>query len=432
MKAIKLVGLLLFLLSATTSSAQFLDKLGKKAERAVERTVERRVERETEKSTDRALDSVVDAPKKKQKSKKKKKKNKKKDNNVIGSSSTEVSTPNGANTGTVVKSNFDFEPGTSTIFEDNFSRDNIGDFPAKWDANGSGELVTVNGEKWFRLSNKTTFVPMTSSNLPENYTIEFDLLTQGMDQKTSSQAMITLILDDNTKFNKGKNWSMAELSPCLYISSRGAVEKVSNGNREFRNQIDKDYRSVINQQVHVSIAVNKSRMRVWLGDNKIVDVPRLVPDGITNFKIHTRGLRDPRNVDEVYIANFRIAKSGIDNRSKLLTEGRLSTNAILFDTGSASIKGGSNSVIDEVATAMKQVPDMRITIVGHTDDDGSAEANLKLSKDRANAVREILVSQHGIAKSRIETDGKGEASPVASNDTQSGKSQNRRVEFIKQ
>ena len=81
---------------------------------------------------------------------------------------------------------------------------------------------------------------------------------------------------------------------------------------------------------------------------------------------------------------------------------------------------------------MKQVPDMRITIVGHTDDDGSAEANLKLSKDRANAVREILVSQHGIAKSRIETDGKGEASPVASNDTQSGKSQNRRVEFIKQ
>tara|TARA_R110002049_G_scaffold1130_4_gene8285 strand:+ start:4536 stop:5462 length:927 start_codon:yes stop_codon:yes gene_type:complete len=95
MNSIKSVGLLILLLTTTTASAQFLEKLGKKAERAVERTVERRVEKETEKSTDRALDSVIDAPKKNKKAEKKTKKEKKekkvkkeKSNKVvIGSSS---------------------------------------------------------------------------------------------------------------------------------------------------------------------------------------------------------------------------------------------------------------------------------------------------------------------------------------------------------
>jgi outer membrane protein OmpA-like peptidoglycan-associated protein len=225
---------------------------------------------------------------------------------------------------------------------------------------------------------------------------------------------------------------MVELSPCQYTESPGAVEKVENGSRILRNEIDKDYRKIIAGRSRVSIAVNKSRMRVWMNDNKIVDIPRLVPNSISHFKIYTRGLRDPRDVDEVYIANFRIAKSGADNRSKLLTEGRLSSNAILFNTGSAIIQGGSNAVIQEVAEAMRIVPDMRILIVGHTDSDGSSEANLSLSKDRAAAVKSALVTQYGISSSRIETDGKGESNPVADNGSSSGKAQNRRVEFIKQ
>lgn len=86
MKTFKIAILLAVLGISSTSYGQFLDKLGKKAERAVERTVERRVERETEKSTDRALDSVIEAPKNKEKKKKKRKK-KEKNKNVIGNDS---------------------------------------------------------------------------------------------------------------------------------------------------------------------------------------------------------------------------------------------------------------------------------------------------------------------------------------------------------
>jgi outer membrane protein OmpA-like peptidoglycan-associated protein len=432
MKPFKTICLLIAISLTSTSYGQFLDKLGKKAERAVERTVERRVERETEKSTDRALDSVVDAPKKTKKEKRKKSKKKQKSNNVIGGDpDPEVVAVESNESEATVNATFDFQSGNQIVFADSFSQDNYGDFPAKWDANGSGELININGEKWFRLGNKTTFIPMTSSSLPDNFTIEFDLLTKGMDNKTSSQAMITLLLTSSNNFEKGKNWSMVELSPCQYIDSPGAIERVENGKRVFRNEIEKDYRSAIRNKSKVSIAVNKSRMRVWINQNKIVDVPRLVAKGITNFMITTRGLRDPRDVDEVFISNFKIAKTGVDNRSKLLTEGKLSTNTILFNTGSATIKNSSNPIIDEVADAMKSSQEIIIKIIGHTDSDGDESSNFKLSYERAEAVKQILTSQHGISASRIMTEGKGESTPITSNSNAEGKSKNRRVEFIK-
>lgn len=426
----------MFLVCITTiCNAQFLDNLGKRATRAVERTVERRVEREATKSTDRVLDTIVESPKKereREREKKRRKRKEKNNGNVIGGGNTNSQQQSNDQQPVYnVSANFDFEPGNLVIFEDRFLRDNTGDFPAKWDTNGSGEIVTVNGQKWFRLANRSMFIPMVAQQLPENFTVEFDLLTSGLDNRTSSQAMVTLFLSDNAKYDKGKNWSMVELSPCQYINSPGAIEKVENGKRQFRNEVGKDYRNAINGKSRVSIAVNKSRMRVWLNDNKIVDAPRLVANGTSHFKIGTRGLRDERNMDEVLIANFRIAKTGQDNRSKLITEGRLSTNAIHFNTGSATIKSGSEAILREVGEAMQSVPEMRILIVGHTDADGSAESNLKLSQERAKAVRSVLTNQYGIAIGRIQTDGKGESSPVADNTSAAGKEQNRRVEFIK-
>lgn len=439
MKTIKTLCIVLLVLATTTpTQAQFWKKLGDKvekaAERGVQRTVERRVEHETEKSTDRALDSVIDAPKKSKKEKRQEKRNKKNNGNVIGGNTDNGSTNGDSGNESKkykVNSNFDFEPGNIVIFEDNFSRDNLGDFPANWDSNGSAELVNIDGEKWLRLGNKATILPILNNPLPENYTIEFDLFTEGMDNKTSSQAFFKLLLHDNKGFQKPTSFSMVELSPCQFIESQGVIEKQVNGKREMRNKIGKDIRNAITGKSHISIAVNKTRMRVWLNEEKIVDVPRLVPEDANNFKLYTTGLRDNGTNDKIYIANFSVAKSGEDNRSKLLTEGRLSTNAILFNTGSATIKSGSEAILKEVGEAMQSVPDIRIMIVGHTDADGDASSNLKLSDERAKSVRKSLVDKYGINIGRIQTDGKGENNPVADNNSSTGKAQNRRVEFIK-
>jgi outer membrane protein OmpA-like peptidoglycan-associated protein len=98
-----------------------------------------------------------------------------------------------------------------------------------------------------------------------------------------------------------------------------------------------------------------------------------------------------------------------------------------FETAQAVIRPESYDVLDELVTAMQRLGDSRIELAGHTDSDGSAEANLLLSRDRAAAVRTYLV-QKGIAADRIETVGHGETKPVASNETPEGKARNRRTE----
>ena len=429
MKSHKIIFLICLVFSFSGVQAQLLKKLGKAAENAAKRTVERRVERETEKKTDAGLDSIFDQKKDQKKDRKKKraknKKNKKNNEPIIGSVPQE-DTP----TYDIARAS-DFISGNVTIFEDNFNAENQGDFPARWDTNGSGEVTIVNGEKWLRLSGDSKYIPIITETLPENYTIEFDLLTQGLDQKTSSQAQFTLLLEDNAGFQRAKNWCMVEISPCQFITSQSVVEKVENGKRILRNKIGKDYRQAINGKSRISIAVNKTRLRVWMNDNKLVDIPRLVPTAATNFKMHTRSLRDAAGVDELYIANFKMAKTGEDNRSKLITEGRLSTNAILFESGSDVLKDSSFGVIRELVEVLKKNPDVNIKIIGHTDADGDEAVNVTLSRKRANAVKKAMTLQYGIDTSRIQTDGLGERQPIASNNTTEGKALNRRVEFIK-
>ncbi|MNN38099.1 Outer membrane porin F precursor [compost metagenome] len=132
-----------------------------------------------------------------------------------------------------------------------------------------------------------------------------------------------------------------------------------------------------------------------------------------------------------YVSNFRIAEGSGDMRSKLLSGGKLETSGILFATNSAEIKSDSEGTIKEVATVLSENPEMKIRIIGHTDAVGNASANLTLSKKRADAVRDILINDYQIKITQIETDGKGDTSPVADESSEQNKAKNRRVEFVR-
>lgn len=101
---------------------------------------------------------------------------------------------------------------------------------------------------------------------------------------------------------------------------------------------------------------------------------------------------------------------------------------IEFETGRATIKPVSFPILDDVLALMKERPSVRIGVYGHTDSKGMPANNLKLSKDRAAAVRNYLQGK-GIAATRLESEGFGQTKPIASNDTDDGRSKNRRVEF---
>ena len=103
----------------------------------------------------------------------------------------------------------------------------------------------------------------------------------------------------------------------------------------------------------------------------------------------------------------------------------------MFDSGSATIQTQSYGIIRQISQVLQQETSMKLKIIGHTDADGSDEANVTLSKKRAEAVKNALITVYNIGADRLQTDGKGESIPVGDNTTSAGKAQNRRVEFIK-
>lgn len=101
---------------------------------------------------------------------------------------------------------------------------------------------------------------------------------------------------------------------------------------------------------------------------------------------------------------------------------------IFFDTGKATIKATSEAVLDNAAKVLTQYPDIRVAIVGHTDDRGNHDRNVELSRKRAESVREYL-NGHGVDGSRVTTRGAGPDEPMADNTTKAGRAKNRRIEF---
>lgn len=114
----------------------------------------------------------------------------------------------------------------------------------------------------------------------------------------------------------------------------------------------------------------------------------------------------------------------------IAAEGHIAVYGIYFDTDKSDIKPESRPTLVEIAKLLTADPALELMIVGHTDNVGAPDYNLALSRRRAQAVVDALVSDHGIAASRLSHSGAGLTSPVASNRTEEGRAKNRRVELV--
>jgi OmpA-OmpF porin, OOP family len=144
-----------------------------------------------------------------------------------------------------------------------------------------------------------------------------------------------------------------------------------------------------------------------------------------NSKIWLR-IVEKKAMEQVIVADAAAFQNDIRST------GHAAVYGITFDTDSSTIQAESSQAIGEVANLLKADPGLKIFVVGHTDNSGSVEHNLKLSQDRGQAVMQALVRDHGIAPARLRSYGCGPYCPVASNDSEDGKAKNRRVELVKQ
>jgi OmpA-OmpF porin, OOP family len=355
-------------------------------------------------------------------------------NGNISSTSDNANTQN--NNSNKVKANgkFDFEPGQKVIQFDDFSRLSEGDFPAEYNSNTTGEIVTINGKsgKWLSLTKNGCIVPDYMKNLPDNFTLEFEvgINTDPTNNLRGLGLNFTTVEGDLLKdmfFKKGN--AVVHLHPGA--ASAHVFVNPLNGS-ELDNDIPmpnwNSNESVNKNFAKISVWRQKGRLRVYVDEQKIIDIPRFfVESKPYSFAMFRNFFGDC----EVYIANIRYAIAGQDLRAKLSAEGRFSTTGITFDVNSDKIKTESKSTLDEIGTLLLTNSDIKLKIVGHTDSDGDANANKILSLKRANAIRNKLQDDYGIESTRLQVDGKGEDEPLNNNSTPADKAANRRVEFIK-
>ena len=125
-----------------------------------------------------------------------------------------------------------------------------------------------------------------------------------------------------------------------------------------------------------------------------------------------------------------VAASAAEMAEGIERNGHIAIHAIYFDTGKATIKPESTPALEEIAKLLKANTSLKLIVVGHTDNVGALEMNMKLSADRAAAVAAALGGTYSIEPSRLRAHGVGPLAPVASNRTEEGRAKNRRVDLV--
>lgn len=391
--------------------------------------VKEKVEEKVDKKTDEAIDTTLNGDEKKEgeQNNKEKQTEIKKETKI-----PEITKPKEDDLKAYSK--FDFVPGNQVIFNEDFSQDNVGDFPGKWNTNGSGEIVTFNKYpgKWLNMKMNGTFYPELKNKFPDNYTIEFDMIYQVSGTRTSGNT------NEIDFISTKEGEAIDELVP----GNGGFAIQTTNSGCSVFNWKDKIYGAISNSKdlttfadfngkpVRFSFWVQKQRVRLYINEEKVYDIPRMISDGLVIDRVRFYEYGE-QNDFELYVSNLRVAVGAPDTRNKLITEGKFVTTGIHFDSGSDKIKPDSYGTLKEIAGVLKDNPTVKVKIVGHTDTDGNQKSNLDLSKKRSASIKNSLVNEFGIDASRMETDGKGQTQPVSDNNTPEGKANNRRVEFIK-
>jgi len=314
----------------------------------------------------------------------------------------------------LVWAKYDFIPGDKVIFEDDLLNEENGEFPSRWDLKqGNVEIAEFGGENviMFR-DGAPTIMPYlkdpTVDYLPDVFTIEYDLYC-GADN------FVTYLYD--RKYQKSG-------SPSGYTELKTKYYQMEFGPSSSRLPDEKNLEK--RRWIHVAIAYNHGKLKAYLDETRLINIPRIDfdPKGLSLHSYHCR------NDNLYYVKNIRIAEGGTKYYDRMMEDGKIVANGIRFDSGKAKLKPESMGIINEMVEMMNEHPDLKLSIEGHTDNDGDDASNLKLSEERAQTVKNTMV-QSGISSDRLSTSGFGESKPVDANNTPEGKANNRRVEFVK-
>jgi outer membrane protein OmpA-like peptidoglycan-associated protein len=325
-------------------------------------------------------------------------------------------------------SNYDFVPGDKVLLYEDFSQDAVGDFPALWTTNKSGEINTLNVApgNWLNLNaTEGNWWFLKPIEFPKNFILEFDIVPK----KGAPRYAVGVAIYGENGFKEMSDPFTCKTGLIISVAKTGwESQGIKAGSPKITG--NSQLKPVVEEKVnHVIIWVQNRRVRIYHQGEKVLDMPTNLYEDSKFTRLAFQLYRGASCSS--YITNVKITTASPDTRNKLLTEGKLVTYGIYFDVNKDIVKPESYGTLKDIAKILNEVPDVKVKIVGHTDADGADAANLDLSKRRAASVKAELGKTFGVNADRLVTDGMGESQPVAPNDTPSNKAMNRRVEFIK-
>lgn len=316
---------------------------------------------------------------------------------------------------------FDFEPGDRVLFEDDYTSDNVGDFPRNMQfRNGNWDVVEWDGRRWLRTTgprHAALSIPLPET-LPETFTIEFEAYIAHGNQRL----IVATTLPEN------RHWTSIPANAFSVGVQGKRTGVVAPGGDEFVESLA-DSPETNEGPTPIRIMVDGQYAKMYVGTRRVANVPNATFE--RSDLVYIENAYNASQENPILIGSIRIAAGGKDMYDVLATEGRFTAEGILFDVNSANIRTESAETLEEIGTMLQEHPDLRLSIEGHTDSDGDDAHNMQLSEDRAAAVRDLLIERFELDPSRLEAKGYGETVPVAPNDTEEGKQQNRRVELVR-
>ena len=321
--------------------------------------------------------------------------------------------------------NYDFVPGDTVLFADDFTEDQNGEFPSHWTlTKGQAVVNQVAGKVAFLLTqgNYCNVIPRmkTTSYLTDPFTIEFDTYTDGSGDE--SPVLFLSYSDKNGNssngeihFDRGDDEGRGDVS-INYFAASGLAS-------DFPKALINNY---INRWHHCAVIYKNGQLKCYVDQYRILVQPNL---GCVPSAFYFGGIGDQDH--PIVITNIRVAAGGNMNMiGKKFTESKIITHGITFDIDKSDLKPESMGTLNMIVGVLKSNPGLKFEIDGHTDNTGETAHNLALSQQRADAVKSQLVNM-GIDASRLTTKGFGDSRPIDNNDTPEGKANNRRVEFVK-
>ena len=424
MKKYILTMAVLALVCGTASAQGILGRLGERAKQAVENNIGNKIEQ--------GINNALDG--------------KKKDRNASSSDQEEdAAAPAEKVDFAEIQAKSDFKRGANVFFEDDLNGERMGEFPSKWDLlDGSEvEVVNIKGAKAIRME-ASRIQPLMKEKeyLPEEFTIEFDVLAQPAEEGSGWDGTLDLFMDGDD----GRRVFDIRMSPEYHPYYGGEYSGIGwgwgaenpNGNKmegePGRQAINRYLKK--NEWNHIAISFNKRAFKMYLNYQRIVNIPNMIQP-------RSWWMDGSSDSDKgIFVTNIVMAKGAVDLYERNTTDyasavekaiaetGKFVTNNILFETGKATLKPESMDEIRKVADYMKKNPSARFEVQGHTDNQGSDKVNDPLSQQRAEAVVKALEGE-GVDPFNLRPVGKGSHEPVADNKTEEGRAKNRRVEFIK-